>query len=284
MKLRYHYDLAKTSRNLHHTTGNWNVRMNFSVDLVGCYLAYPRYYTEREEMDCYLLLYTTGGSGLLRYQGQEYHLTAGSVAVIDCKEYQFYQTLGESWAFHFVHFSGESAEKYYEMFKEQGTVFMESISNPLHIQELFLELEKWAPESGMISDLRLSNAMDNLFTELLVDSRDPWKEEAFVLHRDAILGVQNYMKKNFRERITLEEMAAMASMSKYYFIKVFKKAAGISPGEYLKYCRINEAKRLLKETSYPVSQIAELVGYGNANIFIQNFKQCVGITPLKYRR
>lgn len=172
MKIRYHYDLAKTSKSLHHTTGNWDVRMNFSVASVGHYLAYPRYYTEREEMERYLLLYTTGGSGLLRYQGQEYQLTAGSVVVIDCREYQFYRTQGESWEFHYTHFYGESAEKYYGLLREGGAVLVE-ISNPLYIQELFRELEKWVPESGMISDLRLSNIMDNLFTEILVDSRNP---------------------------------------------------------------------------------------------------------------
>lgn len=96
--------------------------------------------------------------------------------------------------------------------------------------------------------------------------------------------MQQYLKSNYQKNITVDEMAAQCSMSKYHFLRIFKKIVGMPPCEYLKYCRINEAKRLLKETACPVSQIADLVGYGNVNLLIQNFRQCVGMTPLKYRK
>lgn len=283
MKIRYHFALSKDSKSVHHTSGSAEHELNFYVDTIGHYRAYREYYTEREGLDAYLLFYTVSGQGYLKYGGQEYRLTRGTAAIIQCREHQFYQTDSEEWEFFYIHFSGASADKYYQMLKEQGAAFLE-ISDPVRFLDLLKELERWVGESGAISDIRIANCMENLFTELLVDRMNPWKDEALVVHRKAIQEIQQYIREHYQEPLTVDEMAERSSMSKYYFMRIFKKIVGMSPYEYLKCCRINESKRLLKETDYPVSQIADMTGYGNVNIYIQNFKQCVGTTPLKYRK
>lgn len=283
MKIRYRFALSKDSKSVHHTSGSTEQELNFYVDTIGYYRAYEGYYTEREGMDTYLLFYTVSGQGYLKYGGEEYRLTKGTAAIIQCREHQFYRTDSKEWEFYYIHFCGSSADKYYRMLKEEGAAFLK-ISNAVQFMELLKNLERWAGESGIISDIRIANSMENLFTELLVDRMNPWKEESLLAHRKAIQEIQQYIKEHYQEPITVDEMAERSSMSKYYFMRIFKKVVGMPPHEYLKCCRINESKRLLKETTYPVSQIADLTGYGNVNIYIQNFKQCVGITPLKYRK
>lgn len=283
MKLQYHYALSRDSYDVRHTSGILAKNLNFHVDSLGHYRAYPGYYTDREGLDTYLLLYTLSGQGYLEYLGEEYFLTKDTVSLISCSEHQFYRTESEEWEFKYIHFYGSSADNYYTMLRGQGAVFM-SISDPIRLNELLKDLRGWASQSGGTADIRIASTMENIFAELLVEQLNPGQDKAWSLHREAILEITEYIQEHFQDEITVELLAEKVSMSKYHFIRVFKKAAGVSPYEYLKCCRINESKRLLKETDYSVSQIADMTGYKNVNIYIQSFKQCVGTTPLKYRK
>jgi len=282
MKLKYHLALSKDSKSVHHTAGT-ELELNFYMDTVGRCTAYEGYYTEREGLETYLLFYTVSGQGYLKYAEEEYQLKKGTVAIISCKEHQFYRTDSREWEFYYVHFYGSSADKYYRMLTEKGAAFLE-LSDPVKITECIKELEHYGEESGTLSDIRLSNVLENLFTEFLIEKLNPWKEAALRGHQEVIADISQYLKEHYHEPITIDEMAERCSMSKFHFLRIFKKIIGMSPYEYLKCCRINESKRLLKETAYSIGQIADMVGYGNVNIYIQNFRQCVGITPLKYRR
>lgn len=151
MKLRYHYALSKDSYTVRHTWGLQAKNLNFHVDSVGYYHAYPGYYTDREGLDSYLLLYTLSGKGYLEYQEKQYFLTGGSIAIFQCSEHQFYRTEGEEWKFHFIHFYGSSAVKYSPMLAEEGAVFIESV-NAVKMNELMKELYRWTAEQGGIAD------------------------------------------------------------------------------------------------------------------------------------
>ena len=283
MKLQYHYALSGDSYDVRHTSGAIAKNLNFHVDSLGHYHAYPGYYTDREGLDTYLLLFTLSGQGYLEYQEREYFLTKDTAALISCSEHQFYRTESEDWEFKYIHFYGSSADKYYEMLRSQGAVFLD-ISDPIRMNELLKELKSWAAQSGGAADIRTASTMENIFAELLVEQLNPKQDKAYILHRKAIMEITDYIQEHYQEEVTVDLLADKVSMSKYYFIRVFKKATGISPYEYLKCCRINESKRLLKETAYSVGQIADMTGYKNVNIYIQNFKQCVGTTPLRYRK
>ena len=75
MKLQYHYALSGDSYDVRHTSGAIAKNLNFHVDSLGHYHTYPGYYTDREGLDTYLLLFTLSGQGYLEYQGQEYFMT-----------------------------------------------------------------------------------------------------------------------------------------------------------------------------------------------------------------
>ena len=64
----------------------------------------------------------------------------------------------------------------------------------------------------------------------------------------------------------------------------FNKATAKSLREYINELRISDAKRLLKESSLSVTEIAFLIGFDSSNYFSEIFKKQVGISPLKYRK
>lgn len=74
------------------------------------------------------------------------------------------------------------------------------------------------------------------------------------------------------------------NLNKYYLVHVFTRTYGISPINYLIGRRIGGAKRLLAESDYSISQIAQTVGFSSQSYFSQSFKRVTGQTPAQYRR
>jgi LacI family transcriptional regulator len=83
--------------------------------------------------------------------------------------------------------------------------------------------------------------------------------------------------------ISVESVVQEVAVSRRNLEKRFRSMIGRTILEEIQLVRLERAKRLLVETTYPVSQIADMAGFGSAGYFIQFFQQRVGKTPRKYR-
>lgn len=92
-----------------------------------------------------------------------------------------------------------------------------------------------------------------------------------------------YIKKNFMNNITLDELSLMANVSRSYLLKCFTKQYGISPYRYLQSVRIEKAKQYL-EQQYSIIEIAQMCGFNDQSHFSNYFKEFIGITPKQYQR
>ncbi|MEZ3508446.1 MAG: AraC family transcriptional regulator [Lachnospiraceae bacterium] len=95
--------------------------------------------------------------------------------------------------------------------------------------------------------------------------------------------IKNYLDANYSQTITLDTLANLTHMSKYYIVHAFTKYAGISPINYLVQKRIQEGKSLLESTSYSIAQIAAMLGFSSQSYFSQAFRKTTGQTPMQYR-
>jgi AraC family L-rhamnose operon transcriptional activator RhaR len=93
----------------------------------------------------------------------------------------------------------------------------------------------------------------------------------------------DYLRKNFNTRVTMEELAAKAFLSKDYFGRMFREAAGLPMSALLQRIRVEEACRLLASTDRTVADIAECCGFGDVKSFYGSFKKETGVTPGEYR-
>ena len=92
------------------------------------------------------------------------------------------------------------------------------------------------------------------------------------------------MNEHFSDReLTVESLAALTGVSEVYFRKIFTRAFGISPKEYLVRMRMDYAKELLKLGEVEVSRIAELSGYSEPCHFSREFKRRFGVSPKDYK-
>jgi len=91
------------------------------------------------------------------------------------------------------------------------------------------------------------------------------------------------MDSYFGESISLDDVCKEVSLSKFHFIRLFKKYYGVTPHQYLKNVRVAEAKKLLR-AGVPVSQTCYSVGFSSLSTFSGFFKKTGGKAPFNFRR
>lgn len=82
---------------------------------------------------------------------------------------------------------------------------------------------------------------------------------------------------------SIEEIAESIGVSHPYFSREFKKQMGITPSQFLKSIKIENAKRLLPDHSLSVTVVGQLCGFSDVDYFSKVFKKEVGVSPREYR-
>ncbi len=96
--------------------------------------------------------------------------------------------------------------------------------------------------------------------------------------------VRRYIDNHFKENLTLEQLAGLVHINKYYLSHAFRKEFNTSPISYLISRRIQESRFLLTETDHSLSQIAQILGFSSLSYFSQCFRRQEGMSPMEYRR
>jgi AraC-like DNA-binding protein len=118
----------------------------------------------------------------------------------------------------------------------------------------------------------------NVLTDFLLgNSGFPDRKEPI---KDDLLA---YIADNIYLPLKLEDLAARAALSPYYFTRQFKKKTGYTPHQYVLMARINTAKHYLKLTTLSIKEIAFFCGFSSESGFCIAFKHTVGISPMTYR-
>lgn len=95
--------------------------------------------------------------------------------------------------------------------------------------------------------------------------------------------IEEYIKENYKRSITIKEMAKELYINPVYLGQLFKKIFGMRFNDYIHQLRIDEAKRLLEETTMEMSEIARAVGYSSYNAFLKYFEKNTGTKPADFK-
>lgn len=151
------------------------------------------------------------------------------------------------------------------------------------IGKLMMELVDMKGGESIIQLLQILN--------LMVDSPDcqPITQAGYInLNKESETGrmgqVYEYVLKNFKEKITLEEVAEMANLSVSAFSRYFKTRVNKSFTDFLSDVRISHACKLLHEEDINISEISFECGFFTLSNFNKQFKERTGKTPLAYKK
>lgn len=97
-------------------------------------------------------------------------------------------------------------------------------------------------------------------------------------------GVLSYIETNFRTQIRMNKLAKISGLSESQLHRLFKKAYGTSPIDYLIKVRVEEARRLLllKGKSMSIADLATAIGFTDGNYLCRVFKKATGVSPRHY--
>lgn len=100
---------------------------------------------------------------------------------------------------------------------------------------------------------------------------------------EKIMPVVEYINSNYSENITLKELSDILHLNEQYFSRLFKKATGITPIEYLNFVRIYEAGKLIK-SGENASVAALKTGFSSLSYFNRVFKKQKNCSPMEYKK
>ncbi|TPQ18815.1 GlxA family transcriptional regulator [Streptomyces sporangiiformans] len=102
--------------------------------------------------------------------------------------------------------------------------------------------------------------------------------------REPLREVQQWITEHPGEDLTVESLAARASLSPRHFARAFQAETGMTPGRFVDRVRLEHARRLLEDTADGVEEISRACGYGTPEAMRRAFVRTLGAAPAEYRR
>lgn len=102
-------------------------------------------------------------------------------------------------------------------------------------------------------------------------------------HADLTNAILRYLRENVDKKISLDAICAKFSYSKSFICKVFREQTGQTMISYVNRLKVEEAQRLLRETTQSIANIAWSLGFKEVKYFDMLFKKHTGLTPVAYR-
>jgi AraC family transcriptional regulator len=132
----------------------------------------------------------------------------------------------------------------------------------------------------LLNDLSVSQESVRKEIESLQKMKGSTRRELF----ERLTRAKDFIYSSYEQEIGLEEMADVACLNQYYFLRQFAKAFHITPHQFLTQRRLDRASSLLKETNQPVAEICTDVGFEDPASFSKLFRKKFGSSPLEFRK
>lgn len=135
-------------------------------------------------------------------------------------------------------------------------------------------------------ELIVRNELSELFRILLQLSENnrTAPSAASIVQETRLRDIMLFIHDHYAEKITLEDMASAAFISKSEVLRCFKNITGQSPFEYLKNYRLRNAAYMIQNTSDSINTICGLCGFDDHSYFSKVFKAAYGCSPRDYKK
>ena len=253
-----------------------------------------------ETHESWEFIYIDRGSLIVTGGSDTYFMKAGELAFHCPNEFHAFKAIGEADVFVAAFYCKSPA-----MRKLEKKVLLLHRKEKEHLKMLFEEAQQAFPNFDNVapytnkyvkadapwgSDQLIKTYLEQLFIHICRrDDNEKFSQRAvketspthgFVLAER----VKDYLGEHYREKISLESLAAAMGVSVSQIKRVFREHIGQNMVSYITDLRIAQAKRLIREDNLNFTQIAESVGYDSIYYFSALFKRQTGKTPSEYMR
>ncbi|MBM4761126.1 AraC family transcriptional regulator [Bacillus sp. B15-48] len=138
--------------------------------------------------------------------------------------------------------------------------------------------------SIMIEHTDNLSQLHTIHVNMIDEYGDPSIRSNQVSHSTIVDKAILYIKMNFAEEVTIEEIAQQLHVHPTHLMRSFKKEMGIKLSHYRNQRRVEEAKELLIYSKLSMTDVAVMVGFKNSQYFSKIFKEEVGMTPKEFKK
>jgi len=130
-------------------------------------------------------------------------------------------------------------------------------------------------EDDILIESNLIDALSNLILTSIIYTKS---YENIFEDKRIIKNTYEYINDEIDKKFTLENLASNVNLSKYHFLRLFKKEFGLTPHAFIVNERLNRANRLI-QNGLSISQASIQVGFNDQSHYSRNFKKYFGYTP-----
>lgn len=130
----------------------------------------------------------------------------------------------------------------------------------------------------------VKNLLELLLIQTVRRFHSSSKTEIFNPTNLQVKKICSYIETHISEPLKFDDLCKEFSFGKTSLKKIFREHLGCGAMEYYNNCRINEAKRLLREKKHSITEISDILQFSSIHYFCRKFKQATNMTPLEYQR
>ncbi|KIL41494.1 AraC family transcriptional regulator [Gordoniibacillus kamchatkensis] len=256
---------------------------------VGRYADWPGHSVTREagSLNNFSIHVVAAGHGYVEAEGKRYELRRGDAFLyFPMSAQRYYSGEDEPWDVLWVHFYGREPLMAHLLERRMHRSLVWTLRQLADWEEAHELLLDESERYKMLRPTRLSTLTYAVVAEFMAQAEpltpnSPAGADAY----ERIVRLLPVMQSKACEPFLLEEWAEAAGVSTYYFCKLFRRAANMTPLEFMTRCRLQTAKqRLLEHKEAAVGAIARDAGYPSVSYFNKRFLEYEGMTPTQYRK
>ncbi len=227
----------------------------------------------------YAFHYVNSGKGLFFINDTKYEMHAGQFFFVPKDvPVKYYGDTADPWTYTWITLEGNIVG---DIFRSVGlteqTPVLDVFENPTILKRIIEFQEITRQQNANYFDV--VSAFYNVISAL----------SSGAYNMDRKQGLVSLLKKEMIKRyseadLSFEKMCTQLYISYSYARRLFKAVENDTMANYLKHIRLEQAKMLLKCTSYSTKEIAERCGFSNYNYFLRQFKSYYGVTPKELKR
>ena len=232
------------------------------------------------------LFYVLSGKGMFYVEGKEIPVAPDDLIIINPHVEHTEKTLPndpmeyivfgvEGLAFSFSHPQGDDAKGY--SFYSYGSIKKHFIN---FSQLMIKEFQEKKPGFEIVCHGLLQVLLVYISREQNVSVIS---DSSFQLSKECALA-KRYIDANYSKNITLDLLADITHINKFYLAHSFAECMGQSPISYLTAKRLSASKELLVSSNRSIAQVASSTGFSSQSYFSQIFRKETGMTPQQYRK
>ncbi|MFC5471380.1 AraC family transcriptional regulator [Cohnella suwonensis] len=252
---------------------------------------FPHHWHEHLEV-----LYFVSGQATIECGSLPLDFRAGEICVVNSNELHYGISHSEDLSYYAMivdisllhsHAADAVEKKFITPISQNRLLFQNRISDDLRVSGCMLAINDELETKTIGYELSVKAHLYRLLTLLVrhyvatVREQDEYRARLKELER--LAPVFLYIDEHAKEKLTVQQLADVAGLSRFHFSRLFKQVTDKSLVEYVNLVRINQSESLLRDRRLTISEIALATGFSDIYYFSRTFKKLKNVSPSEWR-